>query len=405
MPPASHPDTSVRTPGQPIVVQDAARDAWMLIKDTTHVNVFEEFIRRYRDSFCASLAQARLNDLRETTQLAAAMPPVGPTVTPSMPDARTARTRRTLREWCDNHIVFRACTVSVVGGGGTRAQEPKDVFRERDKGCPDMVEVPAGASTMGSPESEEGRDFIEGPQHRVTIPEPFAVGRFPVTVDQFAGFVAATGHDAGSVCSMQDGGEWIAQKGLSWKNPGFAQDGRHPAVCLNWKDAKAYAAWLSRETGRNYRLLSESEYEYAARAGSSGQIFFGDEKAEICRYGNGLDRTAQQQIPGLSGRAGIACSDGYAYTAPPGSFATNGFGLCDMLGNAWSWVEDCYHRNYNRASADGSAWMSAACETRALRGGSWANSTFLRAARRGMLAAGTREATVGFRVARTLHPK
>ena len=133
-----------------------------------------------------------------------------------------------------------------------RGLKPKDTFRECDN-CPEMVVVPAGSFTMGSPEREGGRFPNEGPQHVVTIGRPFAVGKLHVTVDQFAGFVRET--------------QYQARK--CWRNPGFAQDGSHPAVCLSWDDAKAYADWLAKKTGKPYRLLSEAEFEYAARGRTS----------------------------------------------------------------------------------------------------------------------------------------
>jgi formylglycine-generating enzyme required for sulfatase activity len=243
------------------------------------------------------------------------------------------------------------------------ALKPKDVFRECEK-CPEMVVVPAGSFTMGSPASEAGRSYNEGPQHSVTIAKPFAAGKFHVTVDQFAAFVAETGYDAGGwKCSVwiSSGGRenWVDLEGSSWRNPGFAQTGSHPAICLNWNDAKAYVAWLSGKTGRSYRLLTEAEWEYAARAGTSTGYFFGDDAKDLCRYGNGAD--PDLSVPPILRAKVFPCSDGYAYTAPVGAFSPNGFGLYDVHGNAWQWLEDCWHGSYSGAPADGSAWRSGDC--------------------------------------------
>jgi formylglycine-generating enzyme required for sulfatase activity len=272
-----------------------------------------------------------------------------------------------------------------------RVLKPKDSFKECAQ-CPEMVVVPAGNFTMGSPDSETGHGKDEGPQHTVTIGKPFAVGKFHVTVDQFAAFVATTGYDAGSEC--RDVYNYQAE-GRSWRNPGFPQAGSHPAVCLNWNDAKAYVDWLARTTGKPYRFLTEAEWEYAARArtqpGAYPRYSFGDDEKDLCRYGNDANVAS--------------CDDGYAYTSPVGSFAANGFGLYDMQGNALQWTADCYHDSYNGAPSDGSAWTAGGCSSRVARGGSWyLGPAYLRAAGRDGTAPDVRYNGYGFRVARTLTP-
>ena len=168
-------------------------------------------------------------------------------------------------------LVSAACisapTIAVAAPLSPLAEhvlKPKDSFNECDK-CPEMVVVPAGRFIMGSAANEKNRDNNEGPAHIVKIENQFAVGRFPITVDQFAAFVSETHYDAGAKCLSFDYGigKWVDRPGLSWRNPGFSQDGNHPAVCLNWNDAKAYVDWLARKTGKDYRLLSEAEWEYA----------------------------------------------------------------------------------------------------------------------------------------------
>jgi formylglycine-generating enzyme required for sulfatase activity len=190
-------------------------------------------------------------------------------------------------------------------------------------------------------------------------------------------------------------------------NPGL--DGSHPVACVSWNDAKAYAAWLSKKTGRDYRLLSEAEWEYAARgrvptaAGPAPRYSFGDDETAMCRNGNVADRTARRDVF-TSGRGTVfPCDDGYAYTAPTGSFLPNGFGLYDMLGNVWEWMEDCYRDSYAGAPSDGAAWLSGDCGHRVLRGGAWFDSpALLRAAYRSWSGTGDRTNGYGFRVARTL---
>ncbi len=274
-----------------------------------------------------------------------------------------------------------------------RGLKQGDTFRECTD-CPEMVAVPAGSFTMGSPDSERGRDDTEGPQHVVMIPQPFAVGKFHVTRDQFAAFVREAGYAASSGCALMprpstpDG---------SWLNPGFKQEGSHPVVCLSWDDTKAYVSWLANKTGRLYRLPSEAEFEYAARGrrlpGSYPRFWFGDSESDLCKHANFFDQKA-----GVSS----ACNDGYVFTSPVGSYRPNAFGLYDMAGNAWQWMEDCWHVNYNSAPADGSAWTTACSgRGRVVRGGAWyLNPVVMRAASRSWFF----RAYYGFRVARTLAP-
>jgi formylglycine-generating enzyme required for sulfatase activity len=281
-----------------------------------------------------------------------------------------------------------------------RGYEPGDVIRDCDD-CPQMVVVPAGSFTMGSPAGEEGRLDIEGPQHRVTIAGPFAVGRFEVTRTQFETFVRETSHDTGNSCWTYAGGDWKERARHSWRNPGFSQGADHPVTCVTWDDAKAYVAWLGRRTGEDYRLLSEAEWEYAARAGTTTRFSFGDRDADLCDHGNHADRATTFSWKNA------ACSDGMGeWTAEVGSFAANAFGLHDLHGNVWEWVEDCQNDSYARAPDDGSAWTSGDCGQRVLRGGSWVDRPGnLRSAIRGWFNPELRRISHnGFRVARTLTP-
>lgn len=291
-------------------------------------------------------------------------------------------------------------------GALTSAEEcalaPKVVFRECTD-CPEMVVLPSGSFMMGSPTDEKGRNDDEGPQHRVEIPEIFAVGRFHVTVDQFAAFVRATGYNAGSECRTFEDNKFENRPGRSWQNPGISQTGAHPAICLSWNDARSYVAWLSKTTDRPYRLLSEAEWEYAARAGSTTRYYFGNNESDICRYGNGLDETAKAAIPAVRDWDVASCKDGFAFTSPVGTFPANAFGLADMLGNASTWVADCQKDSYTGAPSDSSAVMSGDCARRALRGGSWIGVLRgLRSAYRSGYAPAQRFSLNGLRVARTL---
>ena len=245
-------------------------------------------------------------------------------------------------------------------------------FRDCER-CPLMVTVPAGTFRMGSPRSEKYRSEFEGPQHSVTIESPFAVGVYEVTFDEWEAC-----HRGGGCPGDQPDGE-------GWGR------GRRPVVNVSWVDAQAYVSWLSAETGQRYRLLSEAEWEYVARAGTETARYWGETEAGRCSYANGLDSYAP-------------CNDGYEYTAPVGSFAPNAFGLYDVLGNVWEWTEDCWNESYAGAPTTGSARQSGDCSHHVLRGGSWGltpeiiHSTF-----RIEEPAVSRSTAVGFRVARTVN--
>ena len=230
---------------------------------------------------------------------------------------------------------------------GERAlREPGRRFRDCDgTWCPEVVVVPSGSYMMGSPESEAGREDDEGPRHRVRIAKPFAVGVYEVTRVEFGRFVRETGHSTSNACWTYEGGKWEERSGRSWRTPGFNQAESHPVVCVSWEDAQAYVRWLSGETGESYRLLSESEWEYVARAGTTGPFHFGATLS-----------TAQANYDGNytygSGRKGRYRER----TEPVGSFPANAYGVHDVHGNVWEWVEDCWHDGYGGAPGDGRAW-------------------------------------------------
>jgi formylglycine-generating enzyme required for sulfatase activity len=266
--------------------------------------------------------------------------------------------------------------------------------------CPEMVVVPAGSFLMGSPESEQGRSKDEGPQHKVSIPRPLAIGRAEVTRAQFARFVADTGHKTEGGCYAWDAKAFSSRADASWSNPGFAQSDDHPVVCVNWNDAKAYAQWLAKKTGKNYRLLSEAEWEYAARAGQTTARYWGETfDPEGCKYANIHDATAMKEAGWTSD---ARCDDKQAYTAPVRSYAANKFGLYDMIGNAWEWTEDCWNDSYSSAPENSDAWSKGECGRRVLRGGSWdGGPDNARSADRVRGGAGSRVVLIGFRLART----
>jgi len=283
-------------------------------------------------------------------------------------------------------------------------------FRDCLNGCPEMVVVPQGRFTMGAPAGEEERENLPNqvrgrsvPQHLITIRHKFAIAKFDVTRDEYAQFVAETNRpDTESCITVSPSATFIATNG-NWHSPGFAQTGKDPAVCVSWDDAQAYVSWLSAKTGHVYRLPTEAEWEYAARAGTTTARYFSDDPAETCRHTNIGDLDYGEQHPGDTG-TNVPCHDGYAFTSPVGSFPPNQFGLYNMLGDVMNWTEDCANANYSGAPSDGAAWLTGDCSRRVIRGGSW--DMDLRGARSGNRRIGGltsfRNTTLGFRVARTL---
>ena len=286
---------------------------------------------------------------------------------------------------------------------------PGEVFRDGDD-CPEMVVIPAGQFLMGSPKPEAGRLISEEPEHWVRIAKPFALGHGTVTVGEFSRFVEASDYKTEAERSPEQGiwaldrdkAEWAQAKDKNWRNPGFAQDDRHPVVGVNWNDAQAYVKWLGEKTGKAYRLPSEAEWEYAARAWTTSARFWGDDPNHACHYANLADRSLKTTHPKWPWPI-HECDDGYVETAPVGSFAPNAFGLYDMIGNVWEWQQDCWNESYRGAPDDGRAWESGRCGRRVVRGGSWGDGPVLaRAAFRLGVEPGNRNNNTGFRLARTL---
>ena len=255
---------------------------------------------------------------------------------------------------------------------------------------------------MGSAETEVNHEPDESPQHRVTFAKPFVVSRVEVTRGQYAAFVSKADHPAGPDCSVWAGTKWETQTGKTWRDPNFAQTDDHPVACINWSDAKAYVAWLAQSTGKPYRLLTEAEWEYAARGGTTSPYFSGANQDELCRFDNGRDQTSVEVHKGMPW-PGVNCRDGFAETAPVGSYPPNPFGLHDVHGNVWEWIEDCHTENYNGAPSDGAALRTDSCAYRVYRGGGWSvEYRGRRSANRGRYKPADRYGQLGLRVARDL---
>jgi formylglycine-generating enzyme required for sulfatase activity len=336
---------------------DPAAQAWAVIQNTTSIAVLETYIRQFGSTGYAGYARARLEELKKS-QVAIVVPPVAPPtiVTPAVG-------------------VFPP-GVSPLSPERERALKAKDSFKECEQ-CPEMVVVPAGAFSMGSPASEPERDSDEGPQHQVTISRPFAVGRFAITFDEWDACVADGGCNG---YRSHDGG---------WGR------GRRPVIHVNWNDAKAYVAWLSRKTGKSYRLLSEAEREYVTRAGTSTPFWWGSSIS-----------TGQANYEGNYVYNNGSKGEYRQRTMPVDSFQPNPWGLYQVHGNVWEWTEDCWNGSYSGAPADGTAWTGGDCSRRVLRGGSWdGDPQFLRSAFRSRKPPSDgRFSKFGFRFGRTLTP-
>jgi uncharacterized protein (TIGR02246 family) len=296
-------------------------------------------------------------------------------------------------------------------------QLPAQTFRDCAE-CPEMVVISAGSFTMGSPADEPGRYDQEGPQRQVSIRQ-FAAGKFDVTRGQWAAFISATNRETPRGCAWTGRSgikpPWATDPDGSWRNLGFPQDDSHPAVCVTWNDAQDFVRWLSQRTGHKYRLLTESEWEYAARAGTTTPYPWGSSAShDYANYG------ADECCSGLaSGR------DQWVNTSPVGSFPPNAFGLYDMNGNVLQWVQDCFASSYSGLPTDSSAYETvvqlqmagrfsamtgtSSCSYRMLRGGDSGDPPkMIRSAYRnfgpgpGATLQDYRSGGVGFRVARTL---
>ena len=254
----------------------------------------------------------------------------------------------------------------------TAAQERRlkagDTFKECAQDCPEMIVVPSGSFMMGSPNTEPDRQPTEEPQHIVTFAKPFAISKYELTFDDW------------DTCVNYGDCTWHPS------DAGWGR-GQQPVIYVSWDDAKQYIAWLAKVTGQPYRLLSESEYEYATRAGTTTAFPWGDDIGENHANCSGCGSKWDDR-----------------QTAPVGSFAPNKFGLYDMVGNVFEWVEDCAHVSYDDAPTDGSAWIEGGnCRVHVARGGCWNNSpNILRSAFRYGIASNSRMLALGIRIGRTL---
>jgi formylglycine-generating enzyme required for sulfatase activity/uncharacterized caspase-like protein len=288
--------------------------------------------------------------------------------------------------------------------------------------CPELVLIPHGRFVMGTTDAELGRELIppqdakwltrEKPQHPVVIAKDFWMAKYPVTVGEFRAFVKATGSRPSGPCrslERENNGKWVwaDRDKTTWESPGWQQTDRHPVVCVSATDAMAYIAWLNAASGTNaYRLPTEAEWEYAARAGTTTARYWGDDLDRACQFANLSDKSLGKIFvrAKLPVENFVACDDGFEFTAPVGLPRTpNPFGLFDMLGNVWQWVGECWHGDYTWLMDNGNFSMAGTCQERVIRGGSWHSRPWhARAGSRSSDKMDTRTGETGFRLARNL---
>jgi formylglycine-generating enzyme required for sulfatase activity len=275
--------------------------------------------------------------------------------------------------------------------------------------CPELVRIEPGEFQMGLAEGEavqagfpEGQELQELPAHRVRIDYPFAIGRYEVSIAEFTSFAEETDFESKG-CFVLVGKDWELSPDASFRAPGYDTTTSNPAACLSYNDSAAYVQWLSNRTEQTYRLPTEAEWEYVVRSGLGDEPVPSYLGAQACEYLNGSDATFGREItedwkPGL-----FECDDGYAATAPVGSYQPNKLGMYDVFGNVSEWTEDCFGTNHEGAPTDGSARRLEPCLLGILKGGTSAGGPgYLRPSRRGGFPIHLRGDGHGLRVVREL---
>lgn len=265
--------------------------------------------------------------------------------------------------------------------------------------CPSMIVIPPKNHL---PEAGQSAEVQTG--HMVESAQPFAVARFEVSRGEYANFVSTTGYNTNG-CLTYEKNEWLQREQHNWQSPGYDQDNTHPAVCISWVDANNYVRWISDLTGKQYRLLSSSEWEYLARDGYSDSDKTNDSLRNICQFANVADTSALQTYPGWLVHK---CEDQYVHTSPVNSsqFKVNYFGVSGLLGNAFEWVSDCWNEENQDVSSGGTAHLASDCTRHVLRGGSWfSQPDYVRFGFQNRFDSNIRASTFGFRIARDLDPE
>ena len=310
-----------------------------------------------------------------------------------------------------DRLVLTGAITNRARGLPVRTDETQDA-----PDFPKLVRIPAGTFLMGTPAAENRREeaskeFVNRstPPRPITIVRPYWLGKYPVTRGQFAAFVDDTGYRVPTEAwtnEPDEDGKWKyrPRANRSWRDPGFEQTDEHPVVCVSHEDASAYVKWLSVRSRHEYRLPSESEWEYAARAGTTTARFWGDGREQAPRFAQVANRAmARLMGGGFDPKLFYDCDSGYAFTAPVGTFLPNPYGLFDILGNTWEWVADRWAETLATYPSDGSPNRVGKTILRAMRGGSRRGDLGgVRCGTRYRDVAKYRYYNVGFRVARSL---
>jgi formylglycine-generating enzyme required for sulfatase activity len=301
--------------------------------------------------------------------------------------------------------------LALIAGRAEAQTAPAPAAARDCPACPELALVPPGEFRMGSQPDAVELDAASGESPAVTLSfaRPFLISRTEITVGEYRRFVEATGAKTPPGCRVWQGGQWLQDRDRSWRDPGFAAPPRDddPVVCVSWDDARAYAGWLARESGKRYRLPSEAEWEYVARGGTSFPRYWGehDSREDValslaCDHANVYDASSidAHRFPWPNAR----CNDRAGTLAPVGRYEPNAFGVFDIIGNAREWVMDCFTASYAGRPRDARAWTwQGGCEQKGVRGGSWASRPRdARAPARGAERAAHRQSDLGFRVAR-----
>jgi formylglycine-generating enzyme required for sulfatase activity len=371
-------------------------EALLVREDRSGVNAAEEQIRRIRLQHADQLESEVVTaidtgDFRRAERLLIDLIALGDR------DTEVSQLRRRIEE-------------ARVYGGFKPGQTIRDPFLGSAGLGPELVVIAAGSFVMGSPASERGREEWEGPEHRVTFRQGFAIGRTEVTVGEFREFTSRTGYrtsaEKGGHSTVYDhhSGRLMKRDGVTWKMNYEGSEARddEPVVHVSWDDALAYTRWLAQGTGKPYRLPSEAEFEYALRGGNRGRYWWGDgaphEPVENLTGEGDVSPSERQWSTHFKGYL-----DRFWGPAPVATFEANPFGLHDIGGNVAEWVWDCWHDTYLRAPTDGSAWINPGCKLRVVRGGYWASSPdHSRSAFRISAYPDRHDARIGFRIARDL---
>ena len=308
-------------------------------------------------------------------------------------------------------IYWPIVSIALLIGVDAAAQPASAPFRDCPH-CPELVWISPGEYQMGSSATETWKDDSEVPQHSVKITYRLAVGTHDVTRGEYAKFVSETNRTNLGGCGLWNVMSYLVEDKWDWNNAiGFhaeKQTDDHPVVCVTLEDAKAYAAWLTKATGKQYRLPSEAEWEFIARGGNNTARYWGGTRGDqVCKFANVADQTLAMATkinmsPDRAREILAMCSDEFIFTSPVGSFPPNVFGIYDAIGDVWEMVTDCWHPNYSSAPADGSSWESSDCHSHVIRGAGWeTDPDDARITIRAESNPSDRRNTVGFRVVRT----